>query len=240
MVIKKIISVLCSLLFILLFSNCRNKQTSYDSAKKYVDSMNVVRERSIEIEDSIKAIKSKENSLIAWGDAKFGMSQKEVLNTKAFEGSKVYGNTISMKYENRQITNVKTSIESFEAEFKMGELYCIEIQSYPQTANYIDDLEKDIMEISSKFEERYGKPTYSMNKNIDIFDFNEGDEFLYKKWIIGSKTIYLQFGEVHSGSEYYYRISIDNSDFPTKKDLEEIEHKKKLLKEQAEKEKYQF
>ena len=223
MVIKKILSVLCSLLFILLFSNCRNKQTSYDSAKKYVDSMNVVRERSI-----------------AWGDAKFGMSQKEVLNTKAFEGSKVYGNTISMKYENRQIANVKTSIESFEAQFKMGELYCIEIQSYPQTANYIDDLEKDIMEISSKFEERYGKPTYSMNKNIDIFDFNEGDEFLYKKWIIGSKTIYLQFGEVHSGSEYYYRVSIDNSDFPTKKDLEEIEHKKKLLKEQAEKEKYQF
>ena len=237
---KKIFFIFCSLLLILLFNSCGNKQAPNNSAKKYVDSMNAVKERSIEIEDSIKEVKLKENSLIAWGDAKFGMTQKEVMATNAFKGSDVYSNSIAMKYENRQIANTQIGFYSFDAYFKMGELYSIEIKTYPKTASYIDDLEKDAIKISDKFKDKYGEPTFSMNKNIDIFDFNEGDEFLYKKWTIGSKTIHIQFGEEYSGGEYYYSIYINNSDFPTKKDTEEIKQQEKRLKEQAEKEKYQF
>lgn len=237
---KKVISIVCCWFLILLFSSCGNKQTPNNSARRYVDSMNLVRERAIEIEDSIKAVKLKENSLIAWGDAKFGMSQKEVLNTKAFEGSYVYTDKLTLPYPKDQIAGIKTMISSFDALFKMDELYAVEFTTSNQTANYIDDLQTDANKIAYKFEEKYGKPIYSMNKNIDIFDFNEDDEFLFKKWIIGNKTIYLQFGEVDSGNEYYYRVYIDNSDFPTKKDLEEIARQKKLLKKQAEKEKYQF
>ena len=41
-------------------------------------------------------------SMIAWGDAKYGMSRKEVKQTIAFKGGKAAGNAVDMTYENMQ------------------------------------------------------------------------------------------------------------------------------------------
>lgn len=221
---------------VILLSACNRKNQRQENQGSIAD----VEKRNQEIKDSLDQIRIDSLSLIAWGDAKFGMSQKEVFATKAFNGSDVYGNSISMKYENCQIADTKMGIGTFWANFKMNELCNIEIQTYNQTANYIDDLENDAICISYEFEEKYGESTYSFGREISLSDFNEGDEFLFKKWEIGEKSIYILFGEVYSGSEYYYRIVIENSNYPTKKDTKEEEENKQREKEKKEKKKYQF
>lgn len=231
--------ILISLIAVLLMTSCNNKQKKQIEQTR-LDSIARIEKRNQEIKDSLEQIRIDSLALIAWGDAKFGMSLKEVLSTNAFKGSDVYGNNISMKYDNRQIANTKMSIGTFWANFKMNELYRIDIQTYNQTANYIDDLENDALLIASQFEKKYGKPTYFLGRNISITDFNEDEEFLFYKWEIGNKTIYIQFGEVYNGSEYYYRIAILNSGFPTKSDPEEKKEQEQKAKETAEKEKYQF
>lgn len=224
---------------VLLFSGCNIKNQRQKNQERQ-DSIARVEKRKQEVKDSLEQTRIDSLALIAWGDAKFGMSLKEVLSTNAFKGSDVYDNSISMKYENRKISNTKMGIGTFWAHFEMDELYRIDIQTYNQTANYIDDLETDAMRISNQFEKRYGKPAYSLGREISLSDFNEGDEFMYERWEIGDKSIYIQFGEVYSGSEYYYRIAIVNSKFPTKKDTEEAKKIQEQEQKQKEQEKYQF
>lgn len=223
-----------------LLTGCNtNKQKQ--KIQEYQDSIAKVEKHKQEIKDSLEQIRIDSLALIAWGDAKFGMSQKEVLSTNAFKGSSAYSEeTISMKFENMSIANNKMTICNFYAEFEMDELYRIDIKTCPETANYIDDLEIDAMRISHQFEKRYGKPAYSFGKRIGLSDFNEGDEFMYERWEIGNKSIYIQFGEVYSGSEYYYRIVIANSNYPIKEDAKGKEESRQREKALAEKEKYQF
>lgn len=231
------------LLFIsvaLLLGGC-NIKNQRQKNKEYQDSISKIEKQNQEIKDSLDQMRIDSLALIAWGDAMFGMSQKEVMSTNAFKGSSIYSKeSISMKWENKQIQNTKMTICYFYAEFKMDELYRIDIKTCPETANYIDDLENDVMRISHRFEEKYGSPVFYLDREISITDFNEGDEFMYKRWEIGSKSIYIQFGEVNSGSEYYYRIIITNSIYPTKKDIKGEEENRLREKEAAEKEKYQF
>ena len=142
--------------------------------------------RKQEVKDSLERARIDSLALIAWGDAKFGLSQKEVLSTNTFKESSVYSKeTISMKFENMNIANNKMTICNFFAEFEMDELYRIDIKTCPETANYIDDLEIDVMRISHLFEKRYGKPAYSFGKEISLSDFNEGVDFMYERWEIG-------------------------------------------------------
>lgn len=218
-----------------------NNQEKKRIEQNRIDSIALAEKRSIEIADSIKAAMLQEQSLVAWGDAKFGMSQKEVLKTKAFEGSSAYDNWISLPYKNyRRIGGTEIGFSNFHASFKINELYRIDFRTPDKTANYIDDLQGDAQKISYQFEKKYGDPEYSLNKEISIFDFNNGKEFDYKSWKIGDKYIYIIFGEVDSGSEYYYRVVIFNNNFPTKEDPEEIAQKEQKEKEQEEKAKYQF
>lgn len=227
-------------LICLLLLGC-NIKSQRQKNQEFQDSIARIEKRNKEIRDSLEQVRIDSLSLIAWGDAKFGMSQKEVLATNAFKGSTIYSNeTVSMAFENRNIANTKMTICDFYAEFEMDELYRVEIKTCPETANYIDDLETDIIRISRQFEKRYGKPAYSFNREIGLSNFNEGDEFVYKRWEIGTKSIYIQFGEVYSGSEYYYRIIITNSNYPTKRDIKKEERYKQAEKAEREKEKYQF
>ena len=224
----------------LLFSGCNIKNQRQKNQGRQ-DSIVMVEIRKQEVKDSLERTRIDSLALIAWGDAKFGMSQKEVLSTNTFKESSVYSKeTISMKFENMNIANNKMTICNFYAEFEMDELSRIDIKTCPETANYIDDLEIDVMRISHQFEKRYGKPAYSFGKEISLSDFNEGDEFMYERWEIGDKSIYIQFGEVYSGSEYYYRIAIVNSKFPTKKNTEEAKKIQERELKQKEQEKYQF
>lgn len=223
----------------LLLSGC-NINNQRQKSQEYQDSIARVEKRNQEIKDSLEQIRIDSLALIAWGDAKFGMSQKEALNTHALKGSSVYDNELSLPLEKREIANNKMTICNFDILFKFDQLYRIDIKTCPETANYIDDLEIDAMRISHQFEKRYGKPAYSFGKEISLSHFNEGDEFMYERWEVGDKSIYIQFGEVYSGSEYYYRIAIVNSKFPTKKDIEETKDMQEQRQKQREKEKYQF
>lgn len=233
---KKIFTFLFTLL---LLSGCNYKQNRIREKEK-LDSIAKVEKRNLEVKDSLEQRRIDSLSLIAWGDAKFGMSQKEALNTNAMKGSSVYKDELSLPFEKREIANNKMAFCSFDISFKSNELYRIDIKTCPYTANYIDDLEKDAMRISYQFMKKYGEPLYSLGREISIGDFNEDEEFLYKKWEIGSKTVYIQFGEVYSGSEYYYRIAITNSKFPIKKDIEEVKKEQEQRRKEKEQEKYQF
>lgn len=224
---------------LLLLSGC-NINNQRQKNQEYQDSIARIEKRNQEIKDSLEQIRIDSLALIAWGDAKFGMSQKEALSTNALKGSSVYDNELSLPLEKREIANNKMTICYFDVSFKFDELYRIDIKTCHETANYIDDLEKDAMRISYQFEKKYGKPAYSFGKEISLSDFNEGDEFMYERWEIGDKSIYIQFGEVYSGSEYYYRIAIVNSKFPTQKDTEETKEVQEQKRKQREKEKYQF
>lgn len=230
-------------IFVVIFLSGCNIKNQRQKNQEYQDSIANLERRNQETKDSLEQIRIDSLALIAWGDATFGMSQKEALKTNALKGSKCSyfsDNELSLPLEKREIANNKMTICYFDVSFKFDELYRIDIKTCPETANYIDDLEKDAMRISYQFEKKYGKPAFSFGKEISLSDFNEGDEFMYERWEIGDKSIYIQFGEVSSGSEYYYRIIITNSKFPTKKDTKEEEKNRQKEKVEKEKEKYQF
>ncbi|MDR1882530.1 MAG: hypothetical protein LBR26_07080 [Prevotella sp.] len=98
---------------------------------------------------------------------------------------------------------------------------------------------RDANLLSSKFSQKYGEPTYQ-KKDVNIFDFENGRWFAVKKWEIGQKTITIRFAKEKYSSEYFYEIYIQNSNFPTKEDIEEIEMIKKAEEEKKDKEQYQF
>ena len=213
----------------LLFVGCGNPR----SGEKEQINDNLINKKHLQ--DSIAKIKSLEK--IAWGDALFGMTKKEAAKTKAFYGCYEGDWYIKMPTENISNLRLKRSVD-IEAVFKMNELYRIEIRSLDETANYIDDLELDAIKLSNELEKKYGNPSFSLNRSIDMSDFNEGDEFDFKYWVVGNKYISIRFGQVSDGFEYYYKVLIMNDDYPTKEDpKEEAELDKEI---NMEKEKYQF
>ncbi|MEB3375834.1 hypothetical protein SFC43_31100 [Bacteroides sp. CR5/BHMF/2] len=103
------------------------------------------------------------------GDAKFGMSMKEVLATETFKGGDKYYDSITMEFERKR--NFKrafglNNLAAFEAEFKENELYRIYIESNYLTANGINDLVSDCDIFIKNFTEKYGEPSYKKVKSI--------------------------------------------------------------------------
>ena len=111
-----------------------------------------------EMQDSIEKMRVDSLACIAWGDAKFGMSIKEALNTNAFKGSDVSnvenGKILLLPDEKKNIGNTNIDVMYFNALFEMDELCHIFIRSYPQSANRINDLENDDINIASKVEKK--------------------------------------------------------------------------------------
>ena len=216
----------------LFFVGCSNPSSG--EKKQVKDSL----KEKKHLQDSITKIKSLEK--IAWGDALFGMTKKEVVKTKAFQGCYEHDKDhISLPYESTLNLNLKILI-SVDAYLKMDELYRVEIKTGDKTANYIDDLETDAIKLSNEFEKKYGKPTFTLGRSIDMSDFNEGDEFDFKYWMVGEKIISICFGEVSDGCKYYYKVSIYNSDYPTSKGLKKEAEMQKEINQEGEKMKYQF
>lgn len=197
-----------------------------------------------EIQDSIEKIRTDSLARIAWGDALFGMSIEEALNTHAFKGSDISnteeGQMLSLPTEKLKIGNTHVQIMSFRAFFEMNELCYIFIRSYPQPANRINDLESDALAIAKKFKKKYGKPNESLDKKVSILDFQENEPIRLRIWNLGDhdKTIYITLKEEESGYEYYYEISILGWKYPIKKDIETVQ--KEAQKERENLEKYQF
>ena len=230
------------------FTSCNGREKRAELARQQAvaDSLRIAREK-IEAERAAeKARIEKERieaeALTAWGDAKFGMTPKEVKATNAFKNSEKYvkgtimsdgrrsRSYISFTYKEKRNFEDNMGLESiindFYAEFESEELTRIHWECYGQSANYINDIVTDAQILSYRFTQKYGKPKIEKS-SVSILDFDRGREFTYAKWQIGDKTAVIFMGESRDGYEYYYRVVIYNSKFPTKPDVEEQEAIKK-------------
>ena len=82
---KKILLLLTT---ILLTIGCNQKQKEQVVSQESNPQLTAAEIRNQEIQDSLKKVRNDSLALIAWGDAKFGMSMKEVLATETFKGGK--------------------------------------------------------------------------------------------------------------------------------------------------------
>ena len=219
--------VLLLLPMMLITISCNHKQKEQTESPQ-TKTLTATEIRNQEIQDSLKQVKTDSLALIAWGDAKFGMTMKEVLATKSFKGGDKYSNSIVMEF-GRKRTFIKSlglnKLTGFETEFKENELTRINIKSYNLTANYIDDLVRDCNIFISNFTKKYGNPSYQKDK-VNISEFNSGEEFEYAKYQIGDKTITILLGEQNREVKFYYKIYIENDKFPKKKHVQTEKEKK--------------
>ena len=221
---RKVILILPMMLITISCNHKQKEQTESPQTK----TLTATEIRNQKIQDSLKQVKTDSLALIAWGDAKFGMTMKEVLATKSFKGGDKYSNWIVMGYERERIFTSSigvNNIASIETEFKENELTRINIESYKITANRIDDLVRDCNIFIRNFTEKYGNPSYQKDK-VNISEFNSGEEFEYAKYQIGDKTITILLGEQSREVKFYYKIYIEKDKFPKKKH-EQTEKEKK-------------
>ena len=219
--------VLLLLPMMLITISCNHKQKEQTESPQ-TKTLTATEIRNQEIQDSLKQVKTDSLALIAWGDAKFGMTMKEVLATKSFKGGDKYSNWIVMGYERERIFTSSigvNNIASIETEFKENELTRINIESYKITANRIDDLIRDCNIFIRNFTKKYGNPSYQKDK-VNISEFNSGEEFEYAKYQIGDKTITILLGEQSREVKFYYKIYIENDKFPKKKHVQTEKEKK--------------
>ena len=221
---RKVILLLPMMLITISCNHKQKEQTESPQTK----TLTATEIRNQKIQDSLKQVKTDSLALIAWGDAKFGMTMKEVLATKSFKGGDKYSNWIVMGYERERIFTSSigvNNIASIETEFKENELTRINIESYKITANRIDDLVRDCNIFISNFTKKYGNPSYKKDK-VNISEFNSGEEFEYAKYQIGDKTITILLGEQSREVKFYYKIYIENDKFPKKKHVQTEKEKK--------------
>ncbi len=231
----------------LCFNSCNyaEKQQQYKLEMARRDSIEKVRRDSIaqkEKERELARIAHEDSlAIIAWGDAKFGMSKKEVLRTKAFAGAEYYSINSSNKYssylsmtyekeENLQKTlglYCRPSIRLYFGGNADNEAFCLYIdngtfgEKWMYFSKLVDDMKKYIKEFTAK----YGEPEekYSFINDLHFTDLSEGKSKLIAKWIIGDKAgmngiknikIYAR-SETYSATTYYkYSIEISNIAFP--------------------------
>lgn len=217
------------------------------------DSIDFAERQARYIADSIENARLEELSTIAWGQTRFGMSLEEALNTETLSKSKVisrsYGYTtkhygsdyIHMVTEDIQNFNnvtglkagVSTSSDAFTFYFKENELYDIKIKSYDTGISSVStqDLIYDLGRLTRSFTDKYGEPRKLYGK-VETYDFRNGEEKEYAEWKIRGKYITIYFGR--KDHKDYYRIWINNIDYPKKKHVdtpEEIAEKQKKKKE---------
>lgn len=234
---KKVLVLLST---ILLISSCNQKQKEQATSQESKPHLTAADIRNLEIQDSLKKVEIDSLALIAWGDAKFGMSMKEVLATEAFKKGTKYSNSISMNFNKtwklREIFNLNLSVNEIEAFFQEGELTKIEIKSYDSNANEIKELVADCYIFKKNFTDKYGSPSYEC-RSVSIRDFKAGTVFTYARFRIGNKSITIKLGEISSGYEYFYIIYIENSKFPKKKHIPTEKEKREKQKQLEEAEK---
>lgn len=224
-----------SFLSVLLLISCNNNQSKYQG-QMLEDS--IAHAKQIEI-DKAKKMREDSLSVIAWGDLKFGISKEEALKTVSLKNGDVDGDIISMDFETRFALERAFGLKElgqFDAIFNEDELSFIKIQSAKVSATHIDDLVDDCNIFVNNFEKKIGKPITLIEEEVNVFSFNEGENFTFAEFSIGYKYIIISLGETYSGSEYFYKIDIDNWQYPKKKHKETPEEMHKRGQEQKERE----
>lgn len=229
---RKILLLITMMLLIISCNHRPKEQTKIPKTK----TLTATEKRNQEIQDSLQQVKIDSLALIAWGDVKFGMTMKEVLVSKAFKGGDKYSNSIVMNFKYmwdlEKILGLN-KLSSFWANFQKNELTQICIDSSVLTANHINDLIKDCDIFIKNFTAKYGNPSYKKNK-VKISEFNSGEEFIYAKYQIGDKSITIALGEERLDILFYYKIYIENDQFPKKKLVKTEKEKKEEQRKRKE------
>lgn len=185
-----------TLLSILLLGSCIDNAKNKQLKEKHLqDSIKIATARI----DSLQKIRIDSLEDFAFGDAKFGMTIKQLKKTDAFKDGFFCEFFVSPPIENQRFGSTLFNVSG---KIFNDTLYRVEIDTYYRTANYIDaELETSVSILKSKFTEKYGEPNTS-NPYPKIFDFKPGRSYLIYSWEIGDKKISISMDEKDSGSEY--------------------------------------
>lgn len=212
----KQITIITGVCFLFLACNSQQKQTS--TSQTQTSEIQLAEEQR---QNSLEQARLDSLALIAWGDAKFGMSPKDVENTIAFsgKGNKVDDWSIIVPFEKRlefERQNNLQELKSISGHFSENELYEIVLKSLTRSAAYLDDLISDCYILASKFEEKYGRPVM-FEEDVSISSFANGVHQIN----LAVFSIAIEKGIVISiyedDFEYYYEARIFNSAYPSKK-----------------------
>jgi hypothetical protein len=155
--------------------------------------------------DSIKKEQIRLDSLshYAWGDAKFGMTKKEVLKTSAFKGGSVYSSDkITLFFAS--INNKNFEINAvFDKEDK---LFRISIEDSYRTADYYNvDILPRVKALRDYFERLYGEPSI-VHDIPDVYELEHNSKVDVYEWFVGSgveeKLITITIDEDYFTTEY--------------------------------------
>ena len=228
---KKLIPVL----IIFIFCSCiRNKPLTPAELRKK-DSINTVNQKRIS--DSIT--RRKELSKVAFGDAKFGMSLKEVMKKDGFRGGTSFkGRGFFQGKDYAWAPYEKLTIGDdfyikIEAHFFNDSLSLVTIESYFQTANYIDnkllDISKNLKDVIAA---KYGTPNSIYTHLPRIYDFSPNETIWMYEWVIEEKIIRIGMREEGSGSKYQVYAEIFNKPMRERENKLETEKYNQQKKQQ--------
>lgn len=227
---KNYIVVFCSLLLLSACSNNKHKdkhEEEVSSEKVSTAASDAKSKYSSEELDSL--------AIYAWGDIKFGISQKEAKKSEIFKGGDKYDDSLSsdIDYELALCRGMGlTGSLNIWGDF-IGKGYSSleQIRLSVGCSNF-DIFLSDVTTIIGKFKDIYGEPDFVTNE--DMTAYNLGDKKIDAiSWSFNSPhngTKYI-FGTIKgSGYSYYtFEINISNSKFkrkPTKVELEEEKQRK--------------
>jgi hypothetical protein len=196
---------------IILFYSCnlannKNKANTSTETPAYDSKLEMRR-------DSLSRLRTDSLSLIAWGDAKFGMSLKEVRKMPMFKEASI-STDITKLFQTMNLYFRQTGIEglrSISLSFFEDKLYRVDLESKEKSANYFETYIKDIaFLLKDLVVKKYGNPQegegfpsfLKMEPNIEITAF---------RWRIGNKDIFITVKEVYSGSNYKVECTIYNN-----------------------------
>lgn len=218
--------VVISLAFISCDNGAKKRQAEAEKAEKArQDSIAKAKEEEkarLVFEDSI--------AIFAWGDAKFGMTMKEVLKTKSFSDGDRYDNSIAMDSRSEfAIMDAigMTSMMSVWADFggkSNNELIRIRIYGTHHW-NDFSDLVSDIDHLVKELTKKYGKPD-AIQEHYSEMSFADLDKLKnidIAQWVIGSGTgkygtKYITIVTRKTISDAYeYNVDIFNTAFPKEK-----------------------
>ena len=231
-------------LIILTAVSCNQKPQKQEEKSQPIP-ITEAEKRKIEIQDSLKQVEIDSLALIAWGDAKFGMSMKQTYATEAFNNGMKHSDQIVMDFDRKRKFAAASGLESLysiRSIFKENELIRIQIESYNLGANEIDKLLKDCNIFIDNFKEKYGEPSFIID-NVNVSDFDSTEERKYAEFNIGAKKITILLQKRPTDYKYCYLIYIDNEQFPKKKRTpteKEIKETEKYFKELKEVKKNSF
>lgn len=211
-------------------------------------------------QDSIARVKAEEEkvklafedsvAIYAWGDAKFGMSKKEALQTTAFGGAQKYEYGLAMNSDKEYALQRSLHLFSFPSIWAYfgGENYSelTEISIDESIGwEYFNYLTNDLTTMIAMFTNKYGKPD---NMFVDLSslkytDVDKAKTLSVADWKIGSgkgsngtKLIEIKI-EPCTDTSYEYKIKIRNPAFPknpkkkTQKEIAEEKEQAKMKRE---------